>query len=148
MILRGLWIAIVLAMLGGCGAGGAKFSGLEQIADNSAQVYIYRPSSFIQSANYPDLALDGQEIGQLKNGGYLRFTVPAGEHNLSVTGNVMMWIHRDRNVPLKLEAGKTYFYKLTVTLNNSSTGGVNIGFGQSHGYGFYQIKDEKEALAV
>jgi len=145
MVLRNLCIAIGLVLLSGCSAGGAKFSGIEKPSDNLAQVYIYRPSSFVQSGNFPDLALDSTNIGQLKNAGFLSFHAPPGNHSLRVTGNVMQWIHRDANIPLKFEAGKTYFYKLTVSV--SGTGGINVGLGQHHSFGFRQITDEKMALA-
>jgi len=145
MILRNIFIVAVLALLSSCSAGGAKFTGLEKPTDKLAQVYIYRPSSFIQSGNFPDLALDKKEIGQLKNGGFLKFTAPAGKHALSITGNALQWIHPDATATLKFEAGKTYFYKLTVSMSGS--GGVNVGFGQSHSFGFSQITDEKQALA-
>lgn len=145
MALRNVSIVIGLALLSSCAASGAKFSGIAKPSDHSAQVYIYRPSAFVQSGNFPDLALDGAKIGQLKNGGFLSFQAPAGEHSLSITGNALQWIHRDRNVPLKLEAGKTYFFKLTVSVSGS--GGINVGFGQHHSFGFQQITDEEKALA-
>jgi len=145
MVLRNLFLGTVLVLLSSCSAGGAKFSGIEQPYDNFAQVYIYRPSSFVQSGNFPDLALDATNIGQLKNAGFLSFQASPGEHSLSITGNVMQWIHRDANIPLKFEAGKTYFYKLTVSVSGS--GGINVGLGQHHSFGFRQITDEKMALA-
>lgn len=145
MMFRNLLIIAALALMTGCGAGGAKFSGLEKPTDNLAQVYIYRPSAFVQSGNFPDMALDNQEIGQLKNGGFLKFKAPAGKHSLSITGNVMQWIHKDATATLTFEAGKTYFYKLTVSMDGSN--GVNVGFGQHHSFGFKQITDEKQALA-
>ena len=148
MIKRVLFIFAAIALLSGCGAGGAKFSGLEKPSHDMAQVYIYRPSAFVQSGNFPDLALDGNPVGQLKNGGFIKFSAPAGDHTLNITGNVLQWIHRDANMPLKLEAGKTHFYKLTVSMGGSSTGNsINVGFGQHHSFGFFQITDEKEALA-
>ena len=145
MILRSLFIVVTLTLLSGCGAGGAKFSGLENPAKDMAQVYIYRPSAFVQSGNFPDVALDGKEIGQLKNGGFLRFNAPAGKHTISLSGNMMQWIHRDANIPVTLKAGETNFYKLTVSMGGSGSG-VNIGFGQVHGFGFVQITDENVAL--
>ena len=144
-LMRGLLITAALAFLSSCGAGGAKFSGLEKPKESMAQVYIYRPSAFVQSGNFPDVALDGNEIGQLKNGGFLHFNAPAGKHTINLSGNVMQWIHKDANIPVTLKAGETNFYKLTVSMGGSG-GGVNIGFGQVHSFGFVQIKDENVVL--
>ncbi len=134
MILRSIFIVGALALLSSCGAGGAKFSGLEKPTDKLAQVYLYRPSAIMQSGNYPDITLDSKAIGQLKTGGYLTFAAPAGDHMLNLKApNFMMWIHKERNIPLKLAAGNTYFYKLDIT-------------GQ-YSYRFGETKDKAEALA-
>ena len=115
-LIRGLLITAALAFLSSCGAGGAKFSGLEKPAKDTAQVYFYRPSSFLQSGNYPNIIINDKKIGELKTGGYLKVVLPEGEHTAWFTGdNVFTWIHKKRGVKLNLEKGKTYFYKLSIT---------------------------------
>lgn len=145
MFIRSLFIAVLLALLTGCSAGGKQFAGIEAPATGFAKVYIYRPSAFIQSGIYPDIELDSKLVGKLKNGGFLALQVSPGEHTLAITGNYLQWSHPNRSFPLTFEAGKTYYYKLQPFVSGGGVvGGVYLA---NHGYSFAQITDEEIAVS-
>ncbi len=139
-LIRGLLITAALAFLSSCGAGGAKFSGLEKPKDNMAQVYVYRSTSLDQFDKYPDIFIDNKKIGELKRGGYLKSSVSSGTHIIGVYGGAFRWPHKNRQYAVKLKAGNTYFYQ--VSLSSTNAGNYII-----RNFSFTQTKDKTKALS-
>ncbi|MFC1546008.1 DUF2846 domain-containing protein [Pseudomonadota bacterium] len=146
LLIRNLLIISLLALLSGCAAGGKPFGGLEKPNATYAQVYIYRPSAFVQSGIFPDIELDSKLAGKLKNGGYLLLKTAPGSHKLAVTGNYLQWSHASRTFDLTFEGGKTYFYQLQPFIGSGGgmVGGVYLA---NHTYSFMQVENEDNALA-
>jgi len=115
---------LLLALLGflvsGC-ASGEKFVGLESPDKNQARVYLYRPFNLMQSGVFPDVLVDSKEVGTLKNGGYLTFTVPEGLHKITLAGGFLQWGHSDRDFALEAADGETCFYQLDTTTSQQGT---------------------------
>lgn len=63
---------------------GPKFVGLKAPADSLSALYIYRPIAVTHGGFAPLLAVDGVDVTTIKNGGYVRREVPAGEHVLEL----------------------------------------------------------------
>jgi len=121
MTLRPIIMMALLALLiTGC-ATGEKFSGLESPDKNQAKIYLYRPFNLMQSGVFPDVEIDSKEVGVLKNGGFVTFAVPAGQHTITLSGGFLQWGHSDRNFKLDAEEGKTYFYQLDTTTRQQGT---------------------------
>ena len=146
ILVRNILFVLLLALLAGCSAGGKQFSGLEKPNFSYAQVYIYRPSALQQSGIFPDLKLDSEFFGKLKNGGYLSIKVEPGKHKLAVAGNYLQWNYLPRTFDVSFEGGKTYFYRLQpfTAPGGGYAGGVYLA---NYQYSFIQIDDQAAALA-
>jgi len=104
-------------VLGGCSAQGTRFSALPALGQDEALIVVYRPSAFARSGTWPDIYVDGQKRGELKNGGYLFLRVPPAGHLVEVKGPVMRWDIRAEPLSCKPEvcAGETVFIRLLTT---------------------------------
>jgi hypothetical protein len=130
---RGLCLAAVMvALMGqltGCGVGRAAQGESYQapmLADSAnSQIIIYRPKQTWreEAGSYPEVFLGDQSIGVLRYNGFLVQEVPPGQLQLKVTGltaPASKWSHRDREIPMITEAGKTYYFRVVVRYDQSS----------------------------
>ena len=109
-----LVIGILPAMVGltGCGALGPKFKPT-QIEPGKGIIYIYRPGQPYPADAMPYVVMiDEQDVGVLKNKGYLFKQVAPGRHIVSSTGNSPERGDRIYSLTLIIEAGQSYYIKL------------------------------------
>lgn len=78
-------VVVLLATLfiSGCAASGVKYSS-EVGKTETTNVVVYRPYLLRSGGLYANVAIDGQQVGKLKNEGYLKFHVGNGIHTLKV----------------------------------------------------------------
>jgi hypothetical protein len=105
--MRNLLLLILLTLLGGCSATGKPFVRLDNPGEKEARLYVYRPAHLAQSGIYPTVSLDSKPVGDLKNGGYLTFLVPSGNHSLSFSGSFVQWMYGDRTYPISVDGSRT-----------------------------------------
>ena len=78
-------VATTAALTTGCATPmGAAFTKAEAVPDGQAQVYLYRKSAFQAGGQNSTVQLDKQDMGELFNGSWMRFTLAPGEHVLGV----------------------------------------------------------------
>ena len=83
ILLAGVATAAVLTS--GCATPtGAAFTKAEAAPAGQAQVYLYRKSAFQAGGQNSSVQLNNQDMGELFNGSWMRFTLPPGEHVLAV----------------------------------------------------------------
>lgn len=104
----------------GCAATGEKYSGLKPPTSSESQVYIYRPYRFFQGGAWPTVFINGEEVATLKNGGYIHYSLPPGNHAIKIGKKRMLsnWSMGDAQASTNTEIGKRYFYKLLVDPND------------------------------
>ena len=108
---------LCLLVLAGCSAQGAQFNTLPTLGQGEAMITVYRPSAFGLSGAWPDIHVDGQKRGELKNGGYLLLRVPPGGHLVEMKGPITRWDIRAETLSCKpdIKAGETAFIKMLIT---------------------------------
>jgi hypothetical protein len=107
-------IVLLLIFLQGCSATGPKFSSVSYVGPNETLIYVYRNSAFLKGGTYPFVYIDGEEIGPLKNGGYVKASVPPGEHRVTIDGQIFPgdWMQKPINLYVKTSSEKPTFIKL------------------------------------
>jgi len=124
-------IAVSVATLLSACASGPAFVKLENPDQGQAKVYVYRTFNLMQSGIFPDVYVDSNLVGKMKNGGFFAFSAKPGTHTVTLSGNYLQWHYNDHSVPLAVAANETYFYRLK-TISNT-------------GYAFKEV-DKEEAL--
>ncbi len=132
--MRYLLAAITAIFLTACAATGKAFIPAESPGKELARIYIYRPAYLLQSGIFPSISVDEKPVGDLKNGGFVTFLVPAGQHTLSLSGSFFQWGHPTRQYPIVAEAGRIQYYKLDPNVRGN-------GFVTTYGYGFGEINE-------
>jgi hypothetical protein len=77
-------MAGVLALTGCATPQGKAFTTPAVVATGQAQVYLYRKSALYAGGQSFTVWMDKALQGELANGSYMLFTVPPGQHTLSV----------------------------------------------------------------
>jgi hypothetical protein len=107
---------LMLATMTGCAANGPIFVKPQAAPAESSLVYIYREMGFVGSAVCYTIFVDGDEVGCLSVGGYLRTEVKPGERIF-----VAAYMHKGErmgplSLPLDIEAGKIYYLEYVSTV--------------------------------
>ncbi len=96
-------------LLAGCAtSSGPKFSGLEQVQQGKASVYVYRTGALFASGQAFTINLDGKPAGQLYNASYLQLPMEPGKHALEVAPGGFGKVSK---LDITAEPGKTSFYQ-------------------------------------
>jgi hypothetical protein len=86
-------------------------------SQNSAKVYVMRPSSINAAAINSPVYVNGQYIGRIGNKGHLSWIVSPGQTTVTSTKGLTL-IEFDRHLKHKVtfnaQAGKIYFVRLTI----------------------------------
>jgi hypothetical protein len=84
-MLRPIILIALALMITGCATSG-RIGTLPSVAENesSSQIVLIRVSSFVGGANSYYVALDGKDVFSIRSGEYTKFTIPTGEHFISV----------------------------------------------------------------
>jgi len=103
-------------LLIGCNARGPEFSAMPYVRADEAAILVYRPASVVLAAAWPDIYLNGNQRGQLKNGGYLVLRVPPGRHLVQAKGSAFTWSAHvdDLSWMVTAHPGQSHFIRLTV----------------------------------
>lgn len=103
-------LVLMLILLSGCVGKQVPYQEVQPEV-GKASVYVYRPTSFLNSAETMILDINGEEIGMLSHSFYLHSFVEPGKAKLVVKKNV--WPNNEYGsiVLDNVEAGKTYFVK-------------------------------------
>ena len=82
----GWQVCLIALMLGlaGCAAPGPKFSGLQAVAPDKAELVVYRKSALFAAATAMPLLIDGKQVGELYNASFLQQQIPAGMHAVKI----------------------------------------------------------------
>ncbi|MBK6510723.1 MAG: DUF2846 domain-containing protein [Haliea sp.] len=107
------FISVLIAvLLTACAASGPQYSAHKATTAEAAVIYVYRPSRAVNCCVAPVVYLDDARRGDLKNGGYLVFEVPAGKHAVQVGDGTHGF---DAQVQeFQAEAGKSYYLKWVI----------------------------------
>ncbi len=121
------------------GSKGIPFQGLSEIKLNTAQVYIYRPSSFVMSLAIPTIEINNKMVEGVRNGSYIAYELPPGTHKFIFSNNGN-WAAGNIEFSLKAQEGERYFYRLTAHVDDMAAYGqfVTISMG-SH---LHQVNEE------
>jgi hypothetical protein len=109
---RWLLIVATLAALVGCSATGPSFKEITGVSNDKATLYVYRPSSLINSGNAPNLFVNDVDHGQLWNAGYIPLSLPPGKISLVLKGEQLKWGLPPIGTVIQAEAGKTYYFRM------------------------------------
>lgn len=106
------WIVGALALLAGCSATGPAFQEVGAAPQDKATIYVYRPSSLVNSGNAPNLFVNGVDHGQLWNAGYIPVSLPPGEISVVLQGDRWKWGLPPISTKARVEAGKAYYFRM------------------------------------
>ncbi|MCR9241916.1 MAG: DUF2846 domain-containing protein [Rhodobiaceae bacterium] len=114
-------------------ATGNRFSesALGTVDESQTQIVVYRPNTFVGSANWdvPLLHLDGKAQGPIRINGFNVFSVEPGEHHLKTT-EVLFGGDTENTrgeVRLSMEQGATAYLRYEETIEGMAVLPVSIG---------------------
>lgn len=120
-----LGLLAIAGLLSAC-ASGPKFSATEPPKDGYAVVYIYREHGVFGVAMQPDIFVDGQQVGDLPAGGYLRVEVSmtSGPRRVFIGGRRCIPIGDSVLAPgaIDLTPGSTTYVELDIKVGNQAMG--------------------------
>ncbi|MDD0843982.1 DUF2846 domain-containing protein [Pseudomonas sp. Gutcm_11s] len=122
---RSLILLTTLLLLGGC-AGPGYFEAIPPSSADQAVIYLYRPEADNPGRqplrfSYPDVLIDEQSVGTLQFNSYRRIELPAGRHDIRITGLTRQakWEPRDIKQVVKVAPGEIKYLKLDIRFNLS-----------------------------
>lgn len=112
---------VFVAFLSGCAAKGPVFEEVSATHVNKATVYIYRPSLMFNSAGWPEIFVDGDELFELRNNGYAVLFLDAGTHDIKAEGSKFLtnWYPEPVTYSANFNAGEEYFLRVTPKLDSA-----------------------------
>ena len=142
-------VVIIIAWLTGC-ANSDYFEATPLADKGNSMVYLYRPAATKPGkkplvTSYPEILVDGQSKGMLKNNDYLAIELPPGEHEFIATGLTRdaRWEPEDRSYKLTTKADESYFMRFRVEFN---TDAMTIGSFRGQYLIHLHPVDESEAV--
>jgi uncharacterized protein DUF2846 len=114
-----------LLLLAGCAATGPAFQEAGAAPKDKATVYVYRPSSLVNSGNAPNLFVNDVDHGQLWNAGYIPLSLPPGEISVVLKGDRWKWGLPPISTKARVEAGKSYYFRMGNTVDFADYSGSN-----------------------
>jgi hypothetical protein len=102
---------LLVIVIFGCSAKGALFAAPEP--SDAPLLIVYRIKHVENGGMFPQLLLDGQEVGNLKQGGYIYIETTPGEHVLTVKDEfVWKWGIDTQPITIELESGEIRYVRL------------------------------------
>jgi hypothetical protein len=101
-----------LVLLAGCSATGPAFQEAGVAAMDKATVYVYRPSSLVNSGSAPNLFVNEVDHGPLWNAGYIPLSLPPGEISVVLKGEKWKWGLPAISTKARIEGGKSYYFRM------------------------------------
>lgn len=118
---RILSMILSLSLLG-CGATGAPFIAVNEPTGDGANLYIYRPELAINCCVAPYILINNDKRGQLKNGGYVAFTVSPGQTTVEAVNETVGF--KSLKLTFDVQTGKSYFLRWSAA--------ASMGFGSNN----------------
>ncbi len=112
MLLRVTTLIVLVFSLYGCGASGPIYKQYSPQNNDSAIVYIYRPSRSVNCCVAPAVYVNDSKKASLKNGGYLVYELAAGKHKITVGDGSYGFTPESLEVDFK--KSKHYFLKWNI----------------------------------
>ena len=100
----------ILISLCACAPLGETFQSLKEPPQNMAQVYIYRPSSFVGGGMHYTVSENNTPIIPLYNGGYYTYSTHPG------TKKIWAETESRSEISTTLKENQTYFFKGEITM--------------------------------
>ncbi len=100
----------MVASLIGCSSRGVSFQQLETPQQGNSVVYLMRGSSFVSSLNCPDVKVNDEYVGCLKQNGFIKIEVEAGANKVCFCRSALE-IGEDTTLNLNLSAGEVRFFE-------------------------------------
>jgi|TARA_R110001583_G_scaffold43838_3_gene139257 hypothetical protein len=136
-------LAIAMFLVG-CTATGPLFNGVSEARSDKAIAYFFRQAAFYGSGSCPDLVIDGEKIGCLKNGGFFEVILEPGNH-LVLFDKGTWEPDKDLRSNITLEKGKIYYYEY----GQEMTGAFAVpGFSMVSGRENFIRKTEEYSLSI
>lgn len=146
-------LALLSTLLFGCAmpAGGDRFDG-KNLNGKGAQVIVYRPSQFSNTGVIFYIEADGQPIGSLRSGGFIRKTLAPGSHTLMMKIKPSM-LSSAKYTAIKanvyIHPGKASYVKIQNGVSvNPLTTGLGIASAAVTGIGFFSMQVNYEFMEV
>lgn len=118
-------LGVAALLLSACSATGQRFDAnkAEAVSSTASQVYFFREAAFIESGTYPIVIVDGKEVGELRNGGYLVAKVNPGSHQVVVQSGGLargQWIHRPKQLQIETASGTHHYVQVSLKTTGGS----------------------------
>jgi hypothetical protein len=109
-----IWMLVVLAVLSGCSATGAKFSdaqaGIPSLGKGQGRIYFYREDSIVGAVIQPEIRLNQEVVGRSAPGGFFFVDRPSGFYDISTTTEV------ENKISVPLAAGDTKYVRTSISM--------------------------------
>lgn len=145
---RSIRISLVAAIAGillvACSATGPRFDAhnADMVSSNDSHIYLFRNSAFMESGTYPIVMLDGKEVGELRNGGFLLMKTKPGPHLITVQSGGLsrgQWIYAPKGIGVDAAPGTRRYVQLSL---------VTVGISQNTTYRAVELSVVAEADAL
>ncbi|MEL6949687.1 MAG: hypothetical protein AAGM16_06110 [Pseudomonadota bacterium] len=94
-------------------AKGDSFSGVIEIPDGKAVLYVIREKRFFQSGTYPKISMCGNEPVALRNGGHFVAVVDPGDCDIVFTKG-LWWTMSTEDITVELTPDTQYFLSFLI----------------------------------
>lgn len=84
-VLLTLIIGVLFCLAGCAAAPGSKFSALENIPRDSAELIVYRKSALFAMGQAMPVMIDNSQVGELYNASFLKQQLTPGQHHIKIT---------------------------------------------------------------
>jgi hypothetical protein len=119
-----LFLVATALVISSCAAEGPDFKRASLNSTEVGIIYVYRPlTSVIGRGENPYVYVNGENLGQLKAGGYLEKVVPIGEHKVTVRQTVLFVPTWPESVEVAVASGGSAYVKVDQRVTGLSTEG-------------------------
>ncbi|MFC4699807.1 DUF2846 domain-containing protein [Glaciecola siphonariae] len=118
-------IVLLSFILSACAARGQPFQNLVEPAAGNAVIYLMRDSSFVGGAYCPNVEVNEEKVGCLKQQGFIRIEVPAGNHKVCFCKGITE-IGDDVILALDLSENEVRFFEWIPEVGEMAFVGSNV----------------------
>ncbi|MGF1736843.1 DUF2846 domain-containing protein [Photobacterium satsumensis] len=105
-------VCLLMILLSGCVATGPSFTKIIELEDDGSAIYLYRPSTIVNSGMAPDVYINGVKYSKLNDGGYQVYNLEPGSYQVVIDGNLLTWFHGRSEVNVNLLERQTVYIRL------------------------------------
>jgi hypothetical protein len=116
-----LLVLFVTTIFTGCSSTGPIYQTHHQVAEDKAQLVIFRPDTFFQGGIPYQISINGNKSASLRNGGYTILSIPPGETTIEVTAaNWFQSLWNNPSLKLRTSPKDRVFIKVTPVRGNGA----------------------------